>query len=90
MRRIDLRPLVMGVPLAVGLTVDRVERLEAGGSFGEGSLLLGVEGLCAEVMGEESSASSGGGGERDPEAKRSISRALRFVAVPGVSPLDSS
>lgn len=86
--RIDFLPLA-GVP-PLGLTVDLVVRLVALASVGgDGSVLLGVEGFI-DVTGNDNSISSCGGGERDPELNRSSSRALRLVAVFGVSAPDSS
>jgi hypothetical protein len=84
----DFRPLA-GVPV-LGLTVDLVVRLVALASMsGEGSALCGVEGLI-EVMGDDNSISSCGGGDKEPELKMSSSSALRLVAVLGVSAPDST
>lgn len=42
-----------------------------------------------EVMGDDNSISSCGGGDREPELNMSSSNALRLVAVFGVSAPDS-
>jgi hypothetical protein len=84
----DFRPLA-GVPV-LGLTVDLVVRLVALASMsGEGSALCGVVGLV-EVIGDDNSISSCGGGDREPELNMSSSSALRLVAVLGVSAPDST
>ena len=88
MSRMDFRPLA-GVPV-FGLTVDLVVRLVGLASMsGDGSALSGVEGFI-EVMGDDSSISSCGGGDREPELNMSSSSALRLVAVFGVSVPDST